>query len=86
MTDTISHFAGPRMDICGRIVQRCAVCGAKLCDSDGVMVPLNLDGTTPLFPTFPEGRVVQVAVGNPTRYLVMPDTDKLPADACVEFI
>ncbi len=84
--ETISHFAGPRMDICGRIVQRCTVCGAKLCDSLNTAAPLNPDGSAPDFPTWTPGAIVQVEAGNPTRYSLLPDTDKLPADACVEFI
>jgi hypothetical protein len=33
MPETITHFVGPRMDVCGRIIQRCTVCGAKICDT-----------------------------------------------------
>jgi hypothetical protein len=86
LMNTISHFAGLRMDICGRIIQRCSVCGAKLCDSEGVMMPLNKDGSAPEFPTWPEGRVVQVTLGNPSRTEVMPDDQRLPKDACIDTI
>jgi hypothetical protein len=40
----LAHFVGPRMDVGGRIIQRCNVCGAKLCDHEGVMILNNLDG------------------------------------------
>ena len=59
MPETITHFVGPRMDICGRIVQRCTVCGAKLCDSEGVMIPV-IGGELPVYATWPEGRIVRV--------------------------
>jgi len=74
------------MDICGRIVQRCAVCGAKLCDSENVAMPITPDDPNPVFPTFPEGVNVQVEAGNPTRFSVLEDTGMLPADSCVDFI
>jgi hypothetical protein len=70
------------MDICGRIVQRCTVCGAKLCDNEGVMMPV-IDGKPPVYATWPEGRVVRVILGNPTYTEVLPDDEKLPADACI---
>jgi hypothetical protein len=84
--ETLTHFAGIRMDICGRIVQRCTVCGAKLADSLNCAMPLNPDGSVPEFPTFAQGAIVQVRVGNPTEYRVLPDSETLPPDSCVEFI
>lgn len=84
ITDTVTHLAGPRIDVCGRIIQRCSVCGTKLCDSLGAMMPVNRDGSPPVFPTFPEDRMIQVTLGqNPTRYLPLPPSDKLPPDACI---
>lgn len=80
---TLTHFVGPRMDICGRIIQRCTVCGAKLCDSENAAMPVNPDGSAPVFPTWPEGRVVRVTLGNPTYTEVLPDDEKLPRDACI---
>lgn len=41
MVDTVSHIAGPAMAICGRVIQRCAVCGEKLVDSKNVAAPLE---------------------------------------------
>ena len=84
MQHTITHFVGPRMDICGRIIQRCAVCGAKLCDSEGVMMPTGPDEPTRHFYTWPEGRVVRVTLGNPTSTVVLfADDERLPHDACI---
>jgi hypothetical protein len=82
---TLTHIAGPALNVCGRTVQRCSLCGAKLCDSEGTAAPLNPDGSAPGFPTWPVGRLVQVETGNPTRYSLLPDTDKLPDDSCLEF-
>lgn len=85
MSDTITHIAGVRLDVRGRVIQRCSLCGAKLCDSEGAMMLVEADGSPPKFPTWETGRLVQVEVGNPTRYSLLPDTDKLPDDSCLEF-
>lgn len=82
---TIVHISGDVFHVCGRTIQRCGVCGAKLCDSLNVAMPLNLDGTEPVFPTFPPGRLIEVEAGNPTRLLVLPDTDRVPENSCLEF-
>lgn len=81
----IVHFSGPRMDFGGRIIQRCTACGAKLCDSLNVAMPLNPDGSTPKFPTWPEGRLIEVEAGQPTRSTLLPDSDRIPANSCLEF-
>lgn len=46
-------------------------------------MPMNEDGSEPEFATWPEGRVVQVEEGNPTRSSLMPDSEALPKDACI---
>ena len=83
---TVSHFSGQRMNIDGRIIQRCTVCGEKLCDSKNVAMCQNADGTFPEFATFPVDRVIQVTPGNPTSFIVMPETDRLPEDACIALV
>ena len=82
---TLTHIAGVRLDVCGRVIQRCSLCGAKLCDSLNTASPLNADGSVPEFPTWPVGRLVQVDAGQPTRSSLLPDTDKLPDDSCLDF-
>lgn len=52
---SVTHLTGPVIRVYDRIIQRCAVCGEKLCDNKNVMVPLNLDGSVPEFPVWPEG-------------------------------
>lgn len=86
MSNTLTHIAGVRLEVCGRVVQRCALCGAKLCDSENAAMPLNADGSVPEFPTWPVFGLVQVEVGNPTRSSLLPESNKLPSDSCVEFI
>lgn len=83
---TTTHIAGVRLDVCGRVIQRCSLCGFKLCDSLGVAMLLNPDGSDPEFATWQTGRLIQVEEGNPTRWLMLPDTDKLPDDSCLSLV
>jgi len=85
MSDTITHIAGVVLNVCGRTIQRCSLCGAKLCDSLNAAMPLEKDGSAPEFPTWQTGRLIQVEAGNPTRSSVLPDSDKLPEDSCIDF-
>lgn len=85
MAGTVTHIAGVRLNAAGRIIQRCSLCGAKLCDSEGVAMPFDEDGSEPTFATWETGRLVQVDAGNPTRSSLLPDTDKLPEDSCLPF-
>lgn len=82
--ETITHWSGPAMNLAGRVIQRCSVCGAKLCDSEGVAVMLDPDGTVPEFPTWEVGRLIQVKAGMPTQYVMLADTDRIPADSCID--
>lgn len=83
--ETLTHISGVRLTVCGRIIQRCSLCGAKLCDNEGTMSPVGEDGIAPEFPTWEEGRLIQVTAGNPTQYILLPETDKLPDDSCIDF-
>lgn len=96
MSDTITHIAGVRLNAAGRIVQRCSLCGAKLCDSRGVAMPTppeyagfsedeKAEWFDKNFSCWPVGRLVQVDAGNPTRSSLLPDDDRLPKDSCIEF-
>lgn len=85
MSETITHISGNTLNVCGRTIQRCSLCGAKLCDSEGTMSPVEQDGSAPVFPTWETGRLIQVTAGNPTQYVLLPDTDKLPDDSCIDF-
>lgn len=81
-----THIVGPAITACGRVVQRCSLCGEKLCDSLNVMMPVGPAGKVPEFPTWPVGRLVRVSSGNPTRSLLLDDTDQLPDDSCIDLV
>lgn len=85
MCETITHISGPCLCVSGRTIQRCALCGAKLIDSEGTMSPMREDGTFPTFPSWEPGRLIQVRAGNPTESILLPDSDKLPPDNCLDF-
>lgn len=84
--ETLTHIAGPRMTVCDRVIQRCAICGFKLCDSLGVSMPLNPDGSVPKFACWEPGRMVRETQGMPTRYEMLPDTHVLPTDSCIDIV
>jgi len=81
-----THIAGPAITACRRVVQRCSLCGEKLCDSKGVMMSAGPDGRVPEFATWPVGRLVRVSVGQPTSYVLLADTDQLPPDSCIDLL
>jgi hypothetical protein len=83
---TVTHLAGPAITVGSRVIQRCCICGAKLCDSENCAMPLEPDGSIPEFPTWEKGRLIQVEEGNPTRYSVLPDMEKLPEDSCIDMV
>ena len=54
------HLAGTVVGLAGRVIQRCLICGEKLLDSKGSSAPVDMDGKTPTFPTWPVGGWVEV--------------------------
>ena len=84
--DTVSHIAGPAITACGRLVQRCSLCGEKMCDSKNTASPARLDGSPSVFPTWPVGRLVRINPGNPTYWELLDDTDELPEDSCLDLV
>lgn len=84
--ESITHIAGVTLTIGDRIIQRCSLCGTVLCDNLNISTPLNKDGSIPVFPTWATGRLIRVHLGNPTRYELLDDTDKLPDDSCYSSI
>lgn len=83
---TVTHIAGMTLTVCGRVIQRCSLCGEKLCDSKNAMMMLDPNGQMPRFPTFETGRLVQVTEGNPTRFEVLADSAVLPEDTCLDLV
>lgn len=84
--ETVTHIAGVRLTVCGRVIQRCSLCGFKLCDSLRVGIPDDPDGTPGKFPTWEPGRLVRFTLGNPRREVMLPDTGKLPDDSCLSLV
>ncbi len=84
--DSVTHLAGPAITAGGRVIQRCSLCGEKLCDSKNTAAPVNRNGTPPVFPTWEVGRLIQVTPGNPTAFILLEDTDRLPPDSCLDLI
>lgn len=92
---SVTHIAGPCVHIDSRngtrIVQRCSLCGEKLCDSKNVSMPVGPDGETNKgkFPTFcPDSLVRVIQRGSSTRYIVLPDQEQgqLPEDSCIDLV
>lgn len=86
MNRSVTHIAGPAITVDGRTIQRCSLCGDKLVDSKNAMAPVNPDGSIPTIGTWQVGRLIQVEGFNPKRYLLLPDTDKLPEDSCIDLV
>ena len=70
MTTSVTHLAGPAVRLGPRIIQRCLVCGAKLCDSHDKHASLKIwsEGGLILF----DG-AVQEYIGEFLEMKAMPD-------------
>lgn len=86
------HLAANPIVIGDRVIQRCFVCGFKLCDNKGVVAPVNADGSAPRFPTFEVGALVNVSEGDGvTGFSVVGQSDR-PSfeqewdDCCLRFV
>lgn len=88
MSESTTHLAGPAITICGRVIQRCAICGEKLVDSLNCAMPLKPDGTADTIGTWEPGRLVRVEAGNPAHWILLEDPEdmRLPADACIDLV
>lgn len=89
------HLAGLRVEIAGRIIQRCAICGYKLVDSKNIMVLAKPDGTPEYdIPTWEPYSLVSMEVdGSRTCFHLMePEPaengkgNKIPEGFCVDLI
>jgi len=47
---------------------------------------MNPDGSVPSFPTWETGRLIQFTHSNPRREVMLPDSEKLPDDSCLELV
>lgn len=86
MNESLAHVVGPAITVCGRVIQRCAVCGFKLADSEGTFVVATRKGVPPDFPTWQSGRLVRVTEGTPTHFELLPDSEVYPDDGCITLV
>jgi hypothetical protein len=89
MPSTVTHVAGIVFRIGERVIQRCCVCGEKLCDNLNTAMPLKPDGSVPEFPVWEEMALVQHE-GNRWS-LIEPERNdagepKLPTDSCIALV
>lgn len=86
----IVHLAGTSINVAGRIIQRCAICGEKLCDSKNVAIPLEEDGTPGKFATWPVGGWIEtegsfsIVVGETETPTI--EAYQIPSECCVELL
>lgn len=85
ISNSVTHLAGPVVTIRGRAIQRCVVCGEKLCDSLNTAAPLESDGSEPIFPTWQEQAFVQME-GNRTSQVGNLRHTPLPDDFCLALV
>lgn len=80
MPKTITHIPSPSINVCGRTIQRCAVCGELLLDSLNAAAPTNPDGSVPDFPVWPGHSQVRVTDGNPVSQVLLADEGAVPVE------
>lgn len=83
---TLTHIAGPAVNIGGRVVQRCAVCGELLGDSKNQMGPVGPNGELTQIPTWRTGGLIETTEGNPKRFTDvghLAESGELPSSLCL---
>lgn len=83
---SVTHVAGPAVEIRGRVVQRCMWCGEKLCDSLNASAPLNPDGTPPVFPIWKTGNLVEHDGARHTDAGPFEGPAPLPENFCLDMV
>jgi len=85
-----THLAGTPIWINGRVIQRCLICGEKLCDSLNTMSPVEADGSAPVFPTWAVGAWVEF---DRNRASLVAETERpffaaedLPEGCCLDLV
>lgn len=89
---SVVHLAGTPVALNGRAIQRCLICGEKLADSLGCMVPEGDDRGVGVWPV--GAWIEQVSYGGfATEYAVLYQTESpefegaaIPAGCCVELV
>ena len=81
----VTHAAGPAVNVGGRVIQRCAVCGLKLLDSKNTAGPVGPNGEPPEFPLWAEAALVEID-GNRQSLTGTFGEDPTPADFCIDLV
>lgn len=84
------HLAGNAVVLDGRVIQRCLICGEKLCDSLGCMVAPNVDGTVPEFATWTIGAWIEIE-GHRSSEIGKTESPQfeardIPENCCLELV
>jgi hypothetical protein len=80
MSPSVTHIAAPAVTLGFRVVQRCALCGAKLLDTRDTERVTPPAGDNPECLIWEAGRFVRVTEG---RSVMLARADELPADNCL---
>lgn len=91
MSDTVTvHIAGNAICVEGRVIQRCMLCGHKLRDTLGEMVPADPDGKVPYFVGWEVGALVRIDPARHCEELVeeteSPHFDEQWEDCCLSLV
>ena len=77
--ETVTHVAGPYVQIGDRVIQRCAVCGEKLADT----FEPNSDGTVAVWN---EGVLVRFRKSHQKNVGDFNNCKSLPRDFCITLV
>lgn len=86
----IVHLAGNAVCLDGRIIQRCLICGEKLADNLNCAMPVEPDGSDPVFPTWGTGAWVEID-GNRSSKVGESENpemwgEQIPENSCVSLV
>lgn len=86
-TVTVTHLTGGVVWANGRKIQRCQICGEKLCDSLSVTDWLPSDAPEIEFPTWEPDRLLRHTVrGRVYQWAYLPEGNDLPDDSCIALV
>lgn len=90
---SVTHVAGPVVIVAGkydpdtdRIIQRCALCGKKLIDTEGQMAPVKQDGSPPDPPPVWGQKAFVRIDGNRQTRVGIYTKDEDPDDLCIDLV
>lgn len=84
---SVTHIAGNVLTVCGRVIQRCSLCGERLVDSLNTAGPIGPGGKAPKIGTWEVGRQIRIDPREGvTRSTLVEDTEQLAADTCFDLL